>query len=223
MLGHLTVLAVPPLFAGRFWGYFPLMPNQTGQTWTLWIASAALVLSFFNFVKDLWKDRTRLDLTVDWDWQDWAFGPPAPEQEDNGVRGPELRITIANLGGRSVYIDEIVLSVRHRPNLRHRLSRLVHPNRFQSKDEVFYPLGRPSDPLIPPGANLHYVPFIPLSDDEGQLIPGCLGRWSSVTIGVGEDVASSFDRSGVRSGAPHSQSRNRAGLWSHRRVHLLRG
>jgi hypothetical protein len=109
----------------------------------------------------VWKERTRLHVVVDWEW--WE-----------GERGP-VRITIANGGGRAVYIDEILLAesaLPHHPGLHGwialwlRFKAFTYPSRFHAEHEILHWLGRPSDPQISPGTNLHYFPSLLLEEDE---------------------------------------------------------
>lgn len=147
--------------AGKFDADCALMTAQT----SLVISIISLVISFVTLAWNVWKDRTRLDITVSWDWSDW---PPIAEPPH------QLRVTIANIGGRSVYIDEILMVenlLADHPKLVgwqqelyilptalwHRLRRFAYPPQVQlPPDELIHPIGRPLDPVIPPGANLHH-------------------------------------------------------------------
>jgi hypothetical protein len=156
-----------------------LMPDQT---WTPFIAVAALFISIFNICWNLgkeWWERARLDVNVVWEW---SSGPNYEE----GL----LCIRMTNRGGRNIYIDEIFITEsEHMGRVGKLLRRLVRqlrravrrpPDPHDYEVDIFYPLGRPVDPLIEPKTSRDH--FARVTDDEGAEEPEFTRDWRKMHI-----------------------------------------
>jgi hypothetical protein len=158
-------------------------------TWNAIGTTIALVTSVSSLAWNWWKERPRLNIVVSWDWEAW---PPYPEA------GPELRITIANVGGRPVYIGEIHIVeglLTYHPKLAgwqqelYMLPRVLWHRLRRRRPELenHWLVRRPPDPLILPGANLHRV--VQMFDDdsyapEESWPPAFQNDWRGLHIAV---------------------------------------